>query len=227
MLDLREEQGQIIWQSIETDQKPGSDKERQLLRERLGWPMETTVAIFTGQLYHIKGVDILFEAMRRQPDDRLRLTILGTGILETSLREACRSNPALGRRIYLGGFQHNVFEFLRGADIFVLPSRQEGASTSLLEALSIGLCAVGSDVGGIHDILTAGDCGVLVPAEDPDALANAMRDLMNNPARRLELGRQGREFVRQNCRAEDMANSYIDVFFDLANSSEAVQNKTA
>jgi glycosyltransferase involved in cell wall biosynthesis len=157
LLGIPWETGRVIWLGIDTGHAQGSEWDRQSLRKRLGWPEDTIVAIFTGQLYRIKGLDILFEAMQRQPDDRLRLIVLGTGVLEKSLRQACRSNPILGRRIYLGGFQRDVFQYLCGADIFVLPSRQEGTSTSLLEAMSVGLCAVGANVGGIYDVLSAGN----------------------------------------------------------------------
>jgi glycosyltransferase involved in cell wall biosynthesis len=153
--------------------------------------------------------------MQRQPDDRLRLIVLGTGVLEKSLRQACRSNPILGCRIYLGGFQRDVFQYLCGADIFVLPSRQEGTSTSLLEAMSVGLCAVGANVGGIYDVLSAGKCGELVPAEDPAALAKAMRDLTTDGKWREELGRRGREFVRTHCSTEQMTDRYLELFREI------------
>lgn len=216
ILHLPPAKGKVVWQAIDIVEAPGGAEDRRRLRMQLGWPENTTVAIFTGQLYAIKGVDILFEAIRLQPDDRLRLVVLGAGVLEASLRSACRSDQVLGRRVHMAGFQRDVYNYLKGADIFVLPSRQEGASTSLLEALSIGLPAVGSDIGGIHDVLTAGQCGVLVPTEDPVSLAAAMRELMADPERRANLGRRGREFVLRYCRAEDMAARYIELFQELA-----------
>jgi glycosyltransferase involved in cell wall biosynthesis len=216
IFDLPLAKGQVVWQAIDTLEAPGAVRDRRALRAQLEWPDETTVAIFTGQLYGIKGVDILFEAIRLQPDDRLRLVVLGTGVLETSLRSACRSDQILRRRVHMAGYQSDVYYYLRGADIFVLPSRQEGTSTSLLEALSIGLAAVGSDVGGIHDVIKAGECGVLVPPDDPMALATALRELMVHPHRRTEFGRRGREFVLRHCCAEDMAARYIKLFQELA-----------
>jgi glycosyltransferase involved in cell wall biosynthesis len=216
ILGIPKDKGEVIWQAIDIQQKAANEVDRRNLRDRLGWPLDTVVAIFTGQLYRIKGIDILFEAMRQQPDDSLRLIVLGTGVLESSLRRACSSDPVLGRRIYMGGFQNNVYEFLRGSDIFVLPSRQEGTSTSLLEALSVELPVVGTDVGGIHDVLTATDCGVLVPPEDPAALAGALRELVDEPERRKSLGRRGKAFVRQKFRAENMATHYIKLFREMA-----------
>jgi glycosyltransferase involved in cell wall biosynthesis len=209
------DKGEVIWQAIDIDQKAANENDRHTLRERLGWSGDTIVAIFTGQLYRIKGIDILFEVMRQEPDDRLRLVVLGTGVLESSLRRACRSDPVLGSRIFMAGFQNSVYDFLRGSDIFVLPSRQEGTSTSLLEALSIELPVVGTDVGGIHDVLTAANCGLLVPPENPEALAHALRKLMDEPERRRSMGRRGRDFVRLNCRAENMATHYIQLFREM------------
>jgi glycosyltransferase involved in cell wall biosynthesis len=225
ILGLPPEKGEVIWLGIDTVQMRKNEEDRQHLRERLGWPKDTIVAIFTGQLYRVKGIDILFEAVRRQPDDRLRLVVLGKGELEAPLRQACLLDPVLGRRIHMAGYQCDVFRFLRGADIFVLPSRQEGTSTSLLEALSIGLCAVGSDVGGIHDVLSAASCGVLVPPENPEALAQILRDLTNAPERRADLGRRGPEFVLQNCRAQDMAARYAAVFRALNSPKAAVLSR--
>jgi glycosyltransferase involved in cell wall biosynthesis len=218
ILGVPENKGEVIWQAIDIDERAANEVDRRNLRDRLGWPLDTVVAIFTGQLYRIKGIDILFEAIRQQTDERLRLIVLGTGVLESSLRRACKSDPVLGRRIYMGGFQSNVYEFLRGSDIFVLPSRQEGTSTSLLEALSVELAVVGTDVGGIHDVLTATDCGVLVPPEDPAALAGALRELVDEPERRKSLGRRGKAFVRQTFRAENMGTHYIKLFREMGST---------
>jgi glycosyltransferase involved in cell wall biosynthesis len=116
----------------------------------------------------------------------------------------------------MAGFQRDVFKYLRGADIFVLPSRQEGTRTSLLEALSIGLPVVGSDVGGNHDVITAAQCRILVPPEDPEALAKALHELMDDPEKRARLGQRGREFVLRYCRADDMVTGYIALLQELA-----------
>ena len=83
-------------------------------------------------------------------------------------------------------------EELRGADVFALPSLQEGLPLSLLEAMASGLPVVASAVGGIPAVVRDGDDGFLVPAGDVAALGAALVRLANDPVRRARLGEAAR-----------------------------------
>jgi glycosyltransferase involved in cell wall biosynthesis len=81
----------------------------------------------------------------------------------------------------------DVTAHLAAADVLVAPSRNEGMGRVLVEALALGVPVVGTAVGGIPDVIVDGECGVLVPPEDPPALAEALADLGLDVARRAKL----------------------------------------
>jgi glycosyltransferase involved in cell wall biosynthesis len=88
-----------------------------------------------------------------------------------------------------------VLEALRSADVFLLTSLSEGVSTATLEAMSVGLPVVVTDVGGMREAVTDGVEGLLVPPRDPRSTAEALAELARDPARREELGANGRARV--------------------------------
>ena len=83
-------------------------------------------------------------------------------------------------------------------DLYVASSRKEGLPLSILEAMAAGLAVVATDVPGHRDVVVPGETGVLVPPEDPAALAEAVAALLMDPVRRKNLGQAGRERVRQD-----------------------------
>lgn len=99
----------------------------------------------------------------------------------------------------------------QAADIFVLPSHFEGLPVALQEALASGLPCVGTEVGGVPDILDHGSCGVLVEAQNPEALADALAKLVEDAPRRHELGRLARERAERNYTLAEAVASYREL----------------
>ena len=93
----------------------------------------------------------------------------------------------------LGEDREDRADLLAACDVFCLPSRAEGLGVAALEAMAAGLVPVASRVGGVPDVIVDGESGLLVPHGDVDALSAAMRDLLENPDRRQQLARAGRE----------------------------------
>ena len=83
---------------------------------------------------------------------------------------------ALKGRVWLAGERGDVAEIMRGLDCFVLPSRAEGTSNTILEAMATGLPVIATRVGGNAELIESGMTGTLVPAGSPDALARAIVD---------------------------------------------------
>jgi len=111
---------------------------------------------------------------------------------------AARSKDESPSRCPAGGFRTDVPRLLAASDIFVLPSLQEAAGTALLEAMSAGLPCIGTQVGGIPEILTHGQTGLLVPPADAKAISNAIVQLLENPDQARSLAERGQSFVRDN-----------------------------
>jgi sugar transferase (PEP-CTERM/EpsH1 system associated) len=114
-------------------------------------------------------------ALRLHPAaaDRLRLVVMGDGALRPRL-EALLADAGVRDRAWFAGERADVPQFMRGLDCFVLPSRAEGVSNTILEAMATRLPIVAARVGGNAELIESGLSGTLVPAADPEALARAI-----------------------------------------------------
>ena len=116
-----------------------------------------------------------------------KLVIYGQGVLEDELRAQIKSLN-LEDRVLLPGFASNILEKVAPCSMFVSSSDFEGISNSMLEALGMGLPAVVTDcpVGGARMIIKSGENGILVPVGDTQAMYEAMRSILKDPARSEE-----------------------------------------
>lgn len=184
------------------------------LRQDLGIPEATPLIGFVGALTHHKGVDVLLDAVHRMPKEMpWSLVIIGAGEDEGELRKQAR---AAGRaHVHFLGFREDVPSILRALDVFVLPSRSEGLGTSILDAMACELPVVGSRVGGIPEACRDGETGILVPPEDPEALAEALERLLADADLRRDLGGRGRQLVERRFQALHTAEETYRLYGEL------------
>jgi glycosyltransferase involved in cell wall biosynthesis len=156
-------------------------------RERLGVGDDERVVLFAGALTQGKGVDVLIDAFShlRKDDSADRLVVVGAGPHEAALRSAVEAHARaglldLGTRVqFTGRLEADALaDWMNAADVFVLPSRAEGLGIVLLEAMACGTPCVGSDVGGIPEILLVPECGELAPPGDDVMLARRIGDVI-------------------------------------------------
>ena len=102
----------------------------------------------------------------------------------------------LGDTVRFLGFRDDVEDLLRAADLFCISSHLEGMGTSILDAMAAGLAVVATRTGGIPEIVSPGETGILVPPSDPGALAGALEQLGLDPELRAAYGAAGRRRVR-------------------------------
>jgi glycosyltransferase involved in cell wall biosynthesis len=160
-----------------------------------------------GRLTRQKGFDLLIEAVRRlDSDGEPVIAVIGGAGIE---REALQMQAA-GLPIELVGLVDDTRSFFDELDVFCLPSRWEGLPFALLEAMMAGLPCVAADVGDVARAL--GDAGVLVPLEDVDALAGALRRLVASPAERLRLGAAAHERAKAHFSVEKMVEQTVRVY---------------
>lgn len=186
-------------------------QERLQTRRELGIAPEDPVILVTARLAEQKGLTYLLDAMpavwRGYPE--ARLLIAGEGPLAEMLAERA---GRLGDRIRLLGPRSDVPRLLAAADIYCLPSIDEGLPLALAEAMAEGLPAVATRVGGIPELIRDGVTGFLVPARDPERLAERLLLLLSNPGLRQRLGRAGRASVRAEFTLERMIGRFEEVY---------------
>ena len=168
------------------------------------------LAVYTGRLDRNKGLRELVQAWakiaHRWP--LARLWLVGEGPLRDELWEMI-SDYDLRYRVCLPGVFDDVGDILAAADLFVLPSYEEGLSLALLEALAMGLPAVLSDIPGNR--LAAGDSGTYVPVRDVAGLAEAISRLFDSAEQRRALGIGGRERVTAEFGLSAMAKRHREL----------------
>ena len=190
---------------------------RDAVRRELGLTDEV-VGIIAARLDPLKGHADLLHAVELLPPDTPPTVLLVAGEgperdrLETMARE---SRLAPGRVRFLG-YRSDVIDLMTAVDFFVLPSLLEGLPLSVLEAMSCGLPVIATPVGGIPEVVTDGENGLLVPHGDPAALSHALARLSGEPSLRERLGEAGRRRVSEAFSFAAMTRSYLDLYWDLA-----------
>lgn len=148
-------------------------------RAALGIAADAELVVYVGRLVPEKGLRELLDAMSALAPQRpaLQLALIGDGPMRAELENRVRADPAL--RVSLPGAQapDAVARWMAASDLVTLPSYSEGHPNVLVEALACGRPVVATPVGGIPEVVDA-DCGLLVPARDPAALATGLHDAL-------------------------------------------------
>lgn len=166
--------------------RPATEAEKQAARRRLDLPDSAVIVLYVGRLIELKQVDVLLKAWSQRSacgDDLL--VIVGDGPEMNGLQRLAQS---LGIDARFFGAQTDVASFLRASDVFVLPSRMEGLSVALLEAMSSGLAVIVSDLPGNLAVVRNDVNGMVVPAADRQALVRALNEMLSSGSRRNRLG---------------------------------------
>jgi glycosyltransferase involved in cell wall biosynthesis len=120
--------------------------------------------------------------------------VVGDGPLRAHL-ECHAASLGLTGTVTFTGFRSDVLQLIADPDVLVVPSRSDGSPLVVCEAMAAGVPVVASRVGGLPDLVAHGDSGLLVPAEDPDALARTLAGLLLRPAAAQALGARGRQLA--------------------------------
>lgn len=147
------------------------------VREQLGIPADQRLVIYVGRFVRAKGLVELVNAFATlaAQDTRLRLVLVGDGVMRDELKALLKSRSLVDRTLLPGGLEPPaVAEWICASDLLCLPSWSEGYPNVVVEAAACGRPVVATDVGGTSEIV-GGDNGILVPARDEVALSDALR----------------------------------------------------
>ena len=206
----------VLINGVDTQRyRPADD--RAGIRRRLGLPGDGLIVLSVGNLKPVKGHDVLLHAIRNLgwDVDRAVFVLVGGDYLNGDLQRWA-ARRATGRDIRFVGERADALPWYQAADIFVLPSRWEGLSNALLEAMSCGLPVIATAVGGNGDVIEHGRTGLLVRPDEPGELCEAMRRLMGEPRLRIMLADAGRREVQTRFSIERTVAEYARRYQDLA-----------
>jgi glycosyltransferase involved in cell wall biosynthesis len=174
------------------------------------------IVLAAGRLSPDKGFHILIDAipavLARAPE--ARWMICGDGTQRGELERQVRDAGLLGV-VAFAGFRDDLDQWMPNADLFVLPSFTEGLPNVLLEAHAAGVPVVATAVGGTPELVLDGETGLLVPPDDPAALADRMTQLLADTALRRRMSQAARTRVREQFTFEVQAQAYVDLFDEL------------
>ncbi len=159
--------------------------------------------VFLGDIADHKGAFMLLEAWSRIMSDTryagtAHLTLAGKGEIERARGAVARLGLETSAQVRGWVPPTQAHALVGSAQVLALPSRNEGQPMAVLEAMASGLCVVASDVGGLPDLIETGTTGLLVPADDVEALAAALRLVITDHETRARLGRTALERVRSD-----------------------------
>lgn len=169
----------------------------------------------TAELTKTKGLTHLLDAAAilktRLPQVLFRILVVGDGEEHGEL-EAKIQKLKLDNTVFLLGYIPEASRYLKGFDIFLLPSVKEGLPYALMEAMAAGLPTVATRVGGIPDLIQNQKNGIIVPPEDPLAIATALQTLLEDPRRRNVLGQAASQTIRENFPLDAMITKTITLY---------------
>lgn len=202
---------EVIHNGVDTLRfRPSTD--RAPVRVQLGVAPNEFLLLCVGNIKPVKGHDVLIDAFATvRPHATTKLALIGAdhsdGEIVRRATETCGAD-----RVRFVGPTADVLPWLQAADAFVLPSRFEGLSNALLEAMACEMPVIATAVGGNLDVVHAGDHGLLVPQEDAAALGTAIETLIVDRELCERLGRAARQRVITHFNAAAMLSAIADQY---------------
>jgi glycosyltransferase involved in cell wall biosynthesis len=173
-------------------------------------PPAGRLVLVVGRLTEQKGIDVAIRALAELPDD-VRLAVLGEGP-ERSRLESLARELGVTERVLLPGRVGDVAAWLRAAELVLHPVRWEGFGLAVLEAMLAGRAVVASAVSAVPELVLDGETGMLVPPNDPVALAAATAGLLANPEVAASMGAAGLRRAQTEFSVARMADATLDVY---------------
>ena len=162
--------------------------------------------ISTGRLIERKGYNYLIEALK--VNNNIELTLIGEGNLKKELEDLAKKNKVNVK--FLGRVNHKLISnYLRNADIFILPSLNEGMSNSILEAMACGLPIITTDVGGSKELIK--DNGFIVKKADSETLKYSIEKFLNNPKLIKQMGNTSKKIAKK-MNWNNITKKYLEIY---------------
>ncbi|HZQ87779.1 MAG TPA: glycosyltransferase family 4 protein [Acidimicrobiales bacterium] len=184
-------------------------------------PAVPPVLLTVGRLSPVKGIDVLMHTVARLRDAGRDVTAVVAGGEQAGYAgyaadlRRLRDSLGLAQTVTLSGHLDDTSGELARASLYVQPARWEGVPLAVLEAMAAGVPVVATDVGGIRDVIAPDVNGLLVPPDDPVAMAEAIAALLDDVDRAARLGAAGRRLTRERYTREGRELQMVGIYRDV------------
>jgi glycosyltransferase involved in cell wall biosynthesis len=206
-----------LWVVANAHQPRSALLDREAARQALGLSATAFIVGWVGRISPEKGPDVLLDALGCLDDRSISASFIGEGPLRQAL-EAQASERGLASRANWHGLVPDAARYLRAFDAFILSSRTEGTPIALFEAMHAGTPIVATRVGGVPAVLRPADA-ILVPAEDPHAIAAAISRLRAEPSEARARAASARARLDRDYRTGPWLARYETIYRGIAASS--------
>lgn len=227
MSGLPSEKCLMIPNGVDTDIFfPVLPEKRISLRDHLGFKNDLVV-LFVGVIDYRKGVDVLIRAFKKVSNivQNARLVLVGPknrddfGSEFLDAMKQLAFDSVIGAKIEFRDYTSSIAPYYQAADLFVLPSRQEGMPNVIIEAMACGLPVIGTRISGTEDLIDPKVNGLLVPPDNDKGLSDAIVQLLRNPETRLKMGKMALKKAKTLYDLNRITDKYFDVYSNLLPTS--------
>lgn len=169
---------------------------------------------YIGRLTPGKGLDVLLDTIARHSEPHWHVALIGEGEQAIELNSLAKE-LGISDRIHFYGFRLDRLAFLKGFDVFVLPSRSEGIPRCLMESMAAEVPIVATDIPGCRNLIDGENTGLLFPVDDSKALGDRIKKLSHAKHLRRELSQNGKAFLEEHYSAARMAREYEKLYGKL------------
>lgn len=223
----REDQWHVVPVGVDVKALLNDRVPRDEARARLGLPLEGSAIGVVGRLTPIKDHRTFFEAAAKVVAERPDTTIVVAGDGELRSRLESDARTVLGDRVRFLGWVHDLPALYGALDVVALTSRLEGTPVSLIEAAASGTPAVATAVGGVAEVVRDRETGVLVPPNDPVAVAAQLLTLLADPHGARRMGEEGARWVEKRFSQQRLADDISELYNELiSRSRSATRSRT-
>ncbi|NLE64769.1 MAG: glycosyltransferase family 4 protein [Elusimicrobia bacterium] len=185
---------------------------REALKARWGFSSRSLLGT-VARLSPVKGLHVLLKALPKVLSDvpEAACVMIGKGPSGRILKKMVSDLGLEGRVVFLEDVPH-IEEAMASLDVCVVPSIQEGMGLAAMEAGACGVPVVASRVGGLPSVVDHGRTGLLVPANDPETLAEAITELLGSPQQRVTMGARARQHILSRFSSQDMVDGTLKAY---------------
>jgi UDP-glucose:(heptosyl)LPS alpha-1,3-glucosyltransferase len=179
----------VIPNGVDTQRFCPDPEKRSQCRARYGIPESEMVLLFVGNLFQMKGLDLVFPVLEEM--EGVSLFVIGDDVNLESYRDKVQKSGLGGRVIFTGKITSGIENYYAASDVYVLPSESEGFPLSALEAAASGLPLLTTRVGGLLELLDDGKNGYFI-RRDAEDIANRLKEIISDPAIKKKMGNAAR-----------------------------------